>query len=89
MRYFVAKNGSTVVEKQAVSGDDVQVDALVAKYRATHPTLVVEELDQTTFDSTAYVPPLTPAQAAWATFKASSPTAPQAIAYLAKVLGLE
>lgn len=91
MRFFIAKNGSTVIDKQAVSGDDARIDAMVDQYKTNHPTLVVTELDQATFESTLMTPIQTQAQKDWATFKAQLPTpsALQGILYLAKVLGLE
>lgn len=89
MRYFIAKNGPTVVEKRDLSGSDEGIDMLIAKYKNAHPTFTVEEIDKTSFDATQLSPVQTEAQAAWSAFKISGPTAAQAIAYLAKALGLE
>lgn len=91
MRYFIAKNGTTVVEKQVMGGDDAKIDSLVDQYKTNHPSLVVSEVDQPTFDATVYTPVLTPAQKDWAAFKTQlpQPTALQGILYLAKYLGLE
>lgn len=89
MRYFIAKNGSTVVDKQAIEGADADINVMVARYQANHPTLVVIELDQATFDATPCTLPQNVSQIAWATLKASSPTALQAITFIARYLGLE
>ena len=89
MRFFISKNGSTVVDKQALAGSDSAITALVDRYKASRPSLTVEELDETTFNSTAMPRPVSDKQRAWTAFKATSPTALQAIAYLAKELGLE
>ena len=89
MRFFIARNGSTVIDKQVYAGDDVKADALVARYLVIHPDFTVQEVDQTVFDTTIMMPIQTQAQRDWTAFKASSPTAFQAIIYLAKMLGLE
>lgn len=89
MRFFIAKNGSTVVDKQAAAGNDKDIDVLVARYKTAHPALTVEELDETAFNAAVMVQPLTARQQAWATFKAGSPSAAQAITFLAKEIGLE
>lgn len=93
MRYFIAQNGPTVVEKQAFSGDNALIDALVNKYKLNHPSLTVTELDQATFDATVMTPAATPAQTIWAGLpfqtNPTAATAFQAIHALAKYLGLE
>lgn len=55
MRYFFAKNGATVIEKQAFTGDDSKADAAIANYLSTHPGLTAQETNQATFDSTNVV----------------------------------
>jgi hypothetical protein len=89
MRYFIAKNGSAVVEKQALCGDNDKMEALINQYKTAHPALTVTELDQDAFDATVYTPPLTSSQQAWSTFKASSPTVLQIATFFARYLGLE
>lgn len=92
MRFFIAKNGSSVVvEKQVFSGDDTAINDIIAKFSAAHPALVVTEVDSTTFDASVVPVQQTQAQKDWATFKAQlpQPTALQGIIYLAKFLGLE
>lgn len=91
MRYFIAKNGENIVDKQAVSGEDEKIDVLVTQYKASHPGFVVTELDQATFESTSITLVQTQAQKDWVTFKAQvpTPTALQGILYLARYLGLE
>lgn len=89
MRYFTAKSGNTVIEKQAISGDIADIDSLIARYQQLHPTYVIEELDKAAFDAVVATPIKSKAQLDWETFKATNPTAPQGILYLAKFLGLE
>jgi hypothetical protein len=89
MRYFIAQNGSDVVEKQALEGDMDKIDSLVNEYRANHPQLILLEVDEKTFEATEMTIEQTKAQADWAAFKATSPTALQSILYLAKAIGLE
>lgn len=92
MRFFIAKDaGLNVVGKQVFAGDESKADALVAAFLAQNPQLTVTEVDEATFNATAMVVSQTPAQKAWATFKAQlpAPTALQAIIFIAKYLGLE
>lgn len=91
MRYFIAKSGSTVVEKQAVSGDDSKIDSSVNNYKLNHQNFSVTEVDETTFDATVLPVQQTKAQKDWTEFKAQQPTpsALQGILYLARYLGLE
>lgn len=91
MRYFIAKTGSTIIEKQVIEGDNVKIDALVDQYKLNHPGFVVLELDQSAFDATVMVPVQSQAQKDWATFKVQqpTPTALQGVLYLARYLNLE
>lgn len=93
MRFFIALNGVTVIDKQAFSGDNSKIDAIIAQFKQNHPALTVNEVDQATFDSTVLVLPPTPAQVLWAALPFQTnpiaATAFQAIHALAKFLGLE
>jgi hypothetical protein len=89
MRYFVVSKDGKVLDKRAFSGDDAKITAMVAEFIDTHPELNVLEVDEGAFDATVLERELTKEQKDWAAFKATSPTAQQAIVYLAKYLGLE
>lgn len=93
MRYFIASNSGIVVDKQAFSGDDTQINSIVGTFKDNHKNLVVSEVDQTTFDGTILAPTPTATQTLWAALPfQSNPTATttfQAIHVLAKYLGLE
>lgn len=61
-RFFIARNGASVIERQVMAGDDAKIDAIVAKYRTDHPTLTLTETDQATYDATPMDPaPITAA----------------------------
>jgi hypothetical protein len=87
MRYFLSKNGVNVVDKQVFSGDDKQINAIVAMYISKNPSFVVSEVDQVTFDVTVMTPTVTPDQQAWQTAKGLGPVAQ--LTFLAKRFGLE
>lgn len=89
MRYFIARSGNDVVGKRVAEGDDTAIDEQLTQYKDNHPEQTVSEVDKDTFEATLMATKPTPAQVAWAAFKATGPTAPQAIGYLAKHLGLE
>lgn len=88
------KNG-VCIEKRVLDGDDDKNLELVNRFAENHPNLTIEvhrpeDADwQTAFVDVVVVPEKTQAQKDWATFKATNPTALQAIVYLAKVIGLE
>lgn len=87
MRYFISKNGASVIEKKAIVGNDSKIESLINTYKAEHPGFSVSEVDQVTFDSTNLNPPLTNIQQAWLTAKAGG--AVSAATFIGKFLGLE
>lgn len=52
MRFFLAKLGVAVTEKLKFSGDDFSVNAALASYQSSHPTLTVTEVTQDEYDAT-------------------------------------
>lgn len=87
MRYFIAKNGLTVTDKSALEGDDSKIDLSISNYKLSNPSLIITEVDQSTFDKTVYVPLQTAEQQAWLASKSAG--SQQAILFIAKKLGLE
>jgi len=89
MRYFIATKDAKVVEKRAISGDDEQIDRIIADFELKNPSITITEADETEFD--AIIPDVvaTKQQKEWTAFKQTSPTPQQSVLYLAKQMGLE
>lgn len=85
MRYFIVKDGVTVVGKDAYEGDDEKIDSLIAEYKTQNPKFTVSEIDQETSDATQMTMPRTKLD--WQSAKQLGTDS--AISYIAKQLGLE